>query len=212
MNVSGRFLSILCALVGLAIVPTWIHSYADFTVQDGRVTSAIPEALAGYRSTPSKRNSTWGKRRFDSDDWTERLYAANGDEVKLTVIRSYDAKSLYHHPELAVAYGPSYVRSEVLRLADRPDVPVHTIYTDEDNGTVAMYVLRYDDRFVQDPILFQMRASGELLFSGRKPMTLFFVTDDHVTTAQARSLDTLPATKVLFAALDQFLAQAGSSR
>jgi hypothetical protein len=157
---------------------------------------------------PSGRNATWGKRRFDSDDWMERDYTSNGDTVKLSVIRSFDPKTLYHHPELAIAYGPSYIRNEVRRFAQRPDVPVHMLYTDTDVGTVAMYALLYDNRFVEDPIGFQIRTAGELLFSRRKPMTIFFVTDQKV--AASANIDTLPAANVLFAAIDSFLQRGGS--
>jgi hypothetical protein len=178
--ISSRFVPAVCALVAVALVPTYIHSYAGSTVQDRRTTASIPTSLAQYHGTASDRNATWGKRRFDSDDWTERIYRSTGDEVKLSVIRSFDPKSLYHHPELAVSYGPSYVSTEVRRLTRRPDIPVHVLSTAGASRTIAMYALHYGDTFVQDPIRFQLRAAGELLFSGRKPMTLFFLTDDSV--------------------------------
>lgn len=205
--ISSRFLPIVCALVGLTLVPTLIHSYSDSTVRDGRATQMIPMSLAGYEGAPSGRNATWGKRRFESDDWMERIYKSGGDEVKLSVIRSYDPKSLYHHPELAVSYGPSWVRSEVKRFPQRSEIPIHMLYTD--GGAVAMYVLHYDDRFVQDPIMFQLRTAGELLFSGRKPMTLFFVTDQSVPSSA--DISTLPSASLLFAAIDRFLATGGAT-
>jgi hypothetical protein len=208
--ISPRYLPLVCALVGLALVPTLIHSYADTTVSDGRSTQAIPASLAGYQGTPSGRNATWGKRRFDSDDWMERTYKADGDTVKVSVIRSFDPKSLYHHPELAVAYGPNFVRGELKRFPQRPDVPVRMLYTDRDGGTVAMYVLHYDDRFVEDPIMFQLRTAGELLVSRRKPMTLFFVTDERAPASANNG--SLLAARLLFAAIDRFLATGGGVR
>jgi hypothetical protein len=206
--ISTRFLSVVCALVGLTLVPTLIHSYAETEVRDGLSTQVISTSLAGYQGVPSGRNATWGKRRFDSDDWTERNYTSQGDTVKLTVVRSFDPKSLYHHPELAIAYGPSYVRSEVKRFAQRPEIPVYVLYTDKDGGTVAMYALEYDRAFVEDPIRFQIRTAGELLFSRRKPMTIFFVTDGNVPASA--DIDSLPAAKVLVAAIDSFLGKGGS--
>jgi hypothetical protein len=206
--IANRFLPIVCALVALTLVPTLIHSYADSTVRDGRATETIPTSLAGYVGAPSGRNATWGKRRFESDDWMERIYKSSDDQVKLSVIRSYDPKSLYHHPELAVAYGPSWVRTEEKRFAQRPEIPVHMLYTDT-GGTVAMYVLHYDDRFVEEPITFQLRTAGELLFSGRKAMTLFFVTDESVPSAAG--VDTLPSADLLFAAVDRFVASGSAA-
>src|SRR5687767_6181107 len=169
--ISTRFLPVVCALLAVALVPTFIHSYAEFTVEDGRLTGSIPTLLAGYSGAASKRDADWGRRRFESHDWTERVYRSAGDEVTLSVIRSYDAKTLYHHPELAVAYGPSYLRNELRRFDQRPDVPVRVLYAEP--GTVALYALQYDDGFVENPIRFQLRTAGELLFSGRKAMTLF---------------------------------------
>jgi hypothetical protein len=192
----------VCALAALALVPTVIHSYAGFTVRDGRSTSAIPASLADYPSMPSDRNSTWGQRRFDSFDWTERNYTAGAATIRLTVVRSYDLKALYHHPELAVAYRTSLDREHVEVAASRPDVPIHVLPPASEGGPGAMYVLHYDDRFVSDPIRFQIRTAGELLFSGRKAMTLFFVTDPSGrTTADLRS----PAGRILFGAIDSFL-------
>ena len=201
--ISARFAPIVCAFVGLALVPTLIHSYAGFTIVDGRATDAIPTSLAGYSSTPSGRNATWGKRRFDSDDWTERLYNNGTSKATLTVIRSYDLKTLYHHPELAVAYGTAFKRVEIRRFPGRPAIPVHVLYSSRDERAIAMYVLHYDDRYVQDPILFQIRTAGELLMSGRKAMTLFFVAGaDNEGSAGA---DGPPVADLLFAAIDAFV-------
>ncbi len=203
---SSRFAPAICALLAIALVPTFIHSYSDSAVVDGRSTSAIPEALAGYTSTPSDRNATWGERRFESADWTERIYADGRDQVRLTVVRSYDPKSLYHHPELAVAYGTDYVRSEVRHFPQRPDVPVHMLYTDRPGGSVVMYVLHYDERYVENPIPFQLRIAAELLVSGRKPMTLFFADDLSVGAGEADAPESLRVAALLFEALDQFVA------
>ena len=202
--ISARFAPLVCALVGLALVPTFIHSYADSTIVDGRTTEDIPASLAGYSSTPSGRNAGWGKRRFDSDDWTERVYDDGKSKVTLTVVRSYDPKALYHHPELAVAYGTTFVRGDVRRFPQRLTIPVHMLYSGRDDGPIAMYVLHYDDRFVQDPILFQIRAAGELLLSGRKAMTLFFMTDTRDQTS-ATAADGPPTADLLFAAIESFV-------
>ena len=198
--IATRFLPVLCALAAVTLVPTLIHSYSGMTISDGRSLASIPESLTGYSGTPSGRNETWGYRRFGSDDWIERIYRAGNDEVKLTVIRSYDAKSLYHHPELAVSYGPSYASSEVKRFAQRPDVPVHVLSAP--SRTVVMYTLLYGDHFVEDPIRFQLGLAGELLFTGRRAMTLFFLTDEHVPPDT--TIEALPSIGLLFEAIDRF--------
>lgn len=202
--ISFRYLPATCVLLALALVPTIIHSYSNDAGDDGRRTDAIPTELAGYTSRPSDRNATWGQRRFDSHDWVEREYrdVARGHEVTLTVVRSYDAKSVYHHPELAVAYGVSFVGQQVSRLPQRPDVPVHVLKPSPGVPASAAYVLHYDARFVENPIAFQIRTAGELLFTRRKPMTLFFVVDEDAAGDQ---WEDAPAATVLLAAVDAFL-------
>jgi hypothetical protein len=176
MMVSHRFIPAACVLVAAALVPTIIHSYSADVHDDGLSTAAIPTLLAGFDSAPSERAATWGKRRFDSDDWIERVYrGANGERFRLTVVRSLDPKSVYHHPELAVAYRTGFVGEEIRRFEARPDLPVHVLKPAPGVRAAAMYVLHYDTRFVDNPIAFQIRAAGELLFSRRRPMTLFFV-------------------------------------
>jgi hypothetical protein len=197
--ISSRFVPAICALFALALVPTLLHSYSDTVVDDGRSVTAIDERLGSLVSVPSDRNPTWGKRRFDSDEWIERIYSG-GDvkgHLRLTVVRTFDAKSVYHHPELAVAYGTSFTGSEIRHFPERPEIPVHVLRSAQGVPSAAMYVLHYDDRYVANPIAFQLRLAGELLVSRRKPMTLFFIVDERGSNVAAR-------TQLLFTALDSF--------
>ena len=130
-------------------------------------------SLAGYTGAPSGRNATWGQRRFDSDDWTERTTVVGRDEVQLTVIRSYDAKALYHHPELAVT-SSTFTGTEVRRFAQHRTSRC-TCCTRTPGRRSRCTRCTMTAPFVQDPIRFQLRTAGELLFSGRKAMTLFFL-------------------------------------
>jgi hypothetical protein len=202
--ISHRFIPVVCLLLAAALVPTIIHSYSGAAHDDRRTTAAIPAVLVGHDSAPSDRAATWGKRRFDSDDWTERMYRdVAGQEFRLTVVRSYDPKSVYHHPELAVAYRTSFVGEEVIRMAERPEIPVHVLKPGPGVGASAMYVLHYDTRFVDNPIAFQIRAAGELLFSKRRPMTLFFLFNESARADGGRSTEA----GLMFAAIDAFLNQ-----
>ena len=208
--ISSRYAPVVCALVGLALVPTFIHSYAASPADDGRHTDRVPALLAGYASRASDaHNETWGQRRFESFDWTQRLYTAAGDEVTLTVVRSYDPKSLYHHPELAVAEGEGFAAERIMTLPHSPEIPLHVLHGDRENGATALYVLHYADRFVADPIPFQLRIAGQLLVTGRQPMTLFFVLDEKPSTTDVA---TLPATELLLAAVDAFVNGAPAAR
>jgi hypothetical protein len=207
---SSRYAPAVCVAVVLALIPTIIHSYAGVVVTDSLKASAISPVLGAYTSTPTERSADWGERRFDSHDWIEREYRSATDSVVLTVIRSYDLKALYHHPELAVAYhSASFSTADEETFPEFPDMPVHVL-SNGDAGPVALYVLHYDGRFVADPIRFQIRAAGELLFTGRKAMTLFFVRDDSVPTA-ANPL-ALPAATLLVSAVQQFVGPGSSAR
>lgn len=207
---SSRYAPAVCVALVLALIPTIIHSYVGAVASDALTTATVPLVLGEYRGEPTKRDADWGRRRFESHDWFERQYASTDDSVVLTVIRSYDLKALYHHPELAVAYRfASFSGSRIEALQDHPDMPVH-ILTNEDGGPIGLYVLHYDGRFIADPIRFQIRTAGELLFTGRKPMTLFFVRDDAVPDG-ADPLK-LPAARLLAGAVGAFVAPAAAAR
>lgn len=203
--ISTRFVPALCVLTLLALVPTWIHGYSGSLEVDGLSAAAVPETLGSYEGTATDRRANWGQRRFASHDWIERSYVRGSRRVRLTVVRSYDPKTLYHHPELAVAYGTAFVRDEIHRLPNRPELPIHLLKPAPGVNTIAMYVLRYDDAFVEDPIWFQIRTAGELLFTTRKAMTLFFTTESNVTDDV--NVERLDSTQVLVSAIDSFVAQ-----
>jgi hypothetical protein len=205
--IAPRFVPAACVLVLLALIPTLIHSYSSDVFDDGRTATAIPTALAGYVSVPTDRSPTWGMRRFESQDWVERDYSTSAQtgKLRLTVVRTFDAKSIYHHPELAVAYGTSFRNEEIRRVSTRPDIPVHVLRPSPGVEAEAVYALQYDSRFVEDPIRFQIRLAGELLVSRRKPMTLFFVFAPQ--RHEAQDFERSESLKLLLAAIDAFNAQ-----
>jgi hypothetical protein len=199
--VSSRFAPAVLVLLALAAVPTVIHSYMGSAVPDGRTAMAIPVRLAGEAGTATKRRASWGDDRLASTDWFERRYTAT-PEVKLTVARSYDAKKLYHHPELAIDYGPSYERAETMTLPQRPGVPVHVLRGAQGSSRrLALYTLHYEDGYVEDPIRFQLRASFKALFSNRKPMTIFFAAQD---LPRDETIESSKAARMLLAAMEAF--------
>jgi hypothetical protein len=176
---STRFASAVAVLLALTLIPTLIHSYVGLTANDGLQAARIPSTLDGQPGSPTARRPEWVMKNFDSEDWIERRYLGNGDRT-LFVVRSFDLKRLYHHPELAIAYGDSYAPVSVVRLPQRPGVPLHTLRSLSGRPPTSMYTLLYDGAYVEHPVAFQLRTSLELLFSRRKAMTLFFVRDASV--------------------------------
>jgi hypothetical protein len=203
--ISARYAIPTAVLIGLALIPTTIHSYVGIKTNDGRTTRAIGTTLAGMPSQPTARKAEWVIDRLESRDWIERSYDDQGVAVTLFVGRSYDAKRLYHHPELALLRGYETTPAGVGRSADRPDIPLHLVTTTKSGRTgLAVYALMYDGRFIENPIWFQLRTSAALLVSPPKPMTLFLA---NALAGGPRNVDRAPATRVVLAAIDDFLKQ-----
>ncbi len=177
--ISPRYGPIFLVLVGIALIPTLIHGYIGITSDDGRLTNNIAVTLGDFQSKPTDKTAEWVEKRFKSQDWIERQYQdARAPSLLLFVGRSYDPKRLYHHPELALIDGSDFGETKTLRLAAHPDRPIHYLRgRQEDGAALVAYVLLYDGRFVDDPILFQLKTAWQSLFSPKKAMTLFFVSD-----------------------------------
>jgi hypothetical protein len=167
--ISARRAPAVAVLLALALIPTIRNTYVDAHVTDGRTTQAIPMTLAGQPGARTERGTAWANRALAAEDAIERRY---GGDTTLFVARSFDAKQLYHHPELAVAYGRSYLSSGVRYAAGRPDMPVHWL---QGGSAWALYVLEYGDAFVGDPIRFELRRAIASVVQPREPMTIFFV-------------------------------------
>jgi hypothetical protein len=133
---------------------------------------------------------------FGADDFIERRY----DDTTLFVARSYDLKALYHHPELGAAYARSYDTHRVQQVST-PDGPV-AMHVLTGTGGLACYVLLYDREYVADPLLFHAKQALVMLFSPRRPMTLFFA---HGPASSSPTES--PAARLVVAALHSFLAQ-----
>lgn len=199
--ISPRYAVPVAALLAVALVPTVIHSYRGARLDDGSRASRIATTLDGMTSSATARRPGWVQNNFDSDDWIERTYDAGGIEVTLFVARSYDAKRLYHHPELALLRGET-TPAGVVASRQRPDIPLHVVRTTRNRQEgVAVYALHYGGGYIDNPVLFQLRTAVELLVSRRRPLTLF------MASAAAGSPETVheaPATRLLLAAIADF--------
>jgi hypothetical protein len=204
MSVSTRYAAATALLLGLALLPTTLHNYIGLRVDDGKsIDAAAPPVVAGMPGSPTGRDAEWGRRAIAAHQFVERSYQPVGaPPVILSVARSYDAKQLYHHPELVVAYGMNLTDHEVVRLESLPEVPIHLLTGTEGGQSYSvMYALAYDGAFVADPVRFQLGLSGKLLFSGRKAMTLIFTRSNG---RLPRPVDASAQAEVLVAAIRGF--------
>jgi hypothetical protein len=200
--ISPRYAAPVAAILALALVPTVIHSYRGARLDDGLRAASVADTLDGMTSSPTARKAGWVRNNFATDDWIERTYSVHGTDVSLFVARSYDPKRLYHHPELALLRGTQTTPGQVVWTEARPDIPLHVLATARDGRQgVGVYALMYDGRFIDNPLLFQVRTSVELLVSGRRPMTLFM---SSALEGRAADIENAPATRVLLAAIHDF--------
>lgn len=199
-----RYAIPVAVLLTVAIVPTVIHNYLNLSVDNSPTTKTIRADLSDFTSTPTRRNSQWGKETFGCNDWFERIYKdRQGNDTRLFVGRAYDHKRLYHHPELALSHGED-LRSngQIMLYQSQHAIPVNLLHHST-QSKIAAFALFYDGHFIGDPISQQIKNSFNLLVNPQKPMTLFYVSEDN-TDSQTPFKKTLSA-QVLTEAIKNFL-------
>lgn len=191
--ISSRYALLVALLLAVALIPTAIHSYLNSRVDDGRYTKSIPRVFGGFSFDPINQHKAQKvKGVFDSEDWIDRIYGnSTGLKVRLFVARSYDYKRLYHHPELGLSRGTDLRLRRVFFLTGKPEMPIHLLRNRSGRGLVG-YVLLHDGKFIKDPLIYQFHNALKQLFSPRKAMTLFYVSDS-VSTDSADFSETSAA-------------------
>lgn len=190
--ISSRYVGALNVLCALALVPVTIHSYVGLLVDDGVKTGALSFDVPAFTSRPGAADQPWADV-FASPDWIERRFDGPDGNVRLTVIRTFDAKRAYHHPELAVAHGVGYSSHAVEAL---DGVTLHVLRGGP-GGPTAVYALHYDRGFIDDPVAFQVRSVLTQLVGGRRAMTLVFARD--MVPLADRPLASWPSARVAVA-------------
>jgi len=172
--ISARYAWPAAALLLLALVPTVAQVYLPpEPPAPGSLDAALPDVL-GRSAVVSRgrRSAEWVEQQFGARDFASRRYKAPGHRpVDLFAARTYDAKRLFHYPELALTYG--HART-VARWAGT-DLPVRVLeFETSDSLRLAAYVLRYGDRPVRRPYTFLLGILPELWAGDREPMTLLY--------------------------------------
>jgi len=176
-RLSLRYLYPLSACLLLALIPVVVHSYVRIEINDCRGARAfLPQSQLA--SDFARRPDVWMRERFQSSQWHEESFDRDGLRFDVSIIRSYDAKRLYHRPESSLLERTSVVESRGIEWvsADSGVLPIHRVYYGKTNPAVLVaYLLVYRSSPVANPYLAQLRAAPVELFSGRYPMTLFFI-------------------------------------
>jgi hypothetical protein len=118
------------------------------------------------------------RERFESSQWGEGSFFRDGVRFDFSIIRSYDAKRLYHRPENSLVDHAFVVQSRGIEWvrADSGALPIHrAYYGDTDPAILVAYLLVYRFSPVASPYWPQLRAAPIEIFSGRRPMTLFLI-------------------------------------
>ncbi len=177
--IATRHAWLVAGLLLLALVPTWFNVYRQPpALEPGALAGAIPADLEGYRdAAPGRHDAGWVAAHFASCDYLEREYRVGTHELELFAARTWDAKKLFHFPELALTYGRSVTaeRLEELTVMDRA-VPVRVLEFRQ-RATVRRSVsaLFFGKEPVRDPMRFLLRSLPALFVGQRKPMTLIYV-------------------------------------
>jgi hypothetical protein len=177
MRLSRQYVAPLSGCLLVALVPVVVHSYLRVEKSDCR----NPEALLSVSSPASdaaRKRDSWMRERFESAQWHEESFVRDGLRFDVTMIRSYDAKRLYHRPENSLVARSLLVEKRGIEWAPAASgpLPIHrAYYSNPESDVLVGYLLVYRSSPVASPYVAQMQAAPVELFAGRYPMTLFFI-------------------------------------
>ncbi len=196
---SSRWAPHLSVLLAVALVPVALHAYLGMSAED----CAHPPALAPPwppRDAPVPGIS-YLEERMKPSHWREgKLRSTGGSPLKYVIARGVDAKHIYYRPEykLVTPRRPFSHDDEWIPDESGP-LPVHRpryrrqIY--DPLVPMVAYLLVYDGHPVENPYREQLLSAPGLVFRGRMPATLLFVSGlvspGEVESAEARAYDWL---------------------
>jgi hypothetical protein len=153
-----------------------VHSYLNLEIDDCKAARLlVPQSVPA--SDSSRKRDAWMRDQFEASQWHEGSFVKDGQRFDFSILRSYDAKRLYHHPENYFA-NRAFVRERRIEWVSTHSgaVPIHRVYYSDPNAAVLVaYLLVYRSSPVASPYWAQLRAAPVELFSGRTPMTLFLI-------------------------------------
>lgn len=206
-HVSRRYLPHLLVLMLLLATPLILRQRTGFENDPCREPEALlytatrPGPTAPEDPDMTRKRSQWLERAAPEGAWAEGAVAVEGADLSLRtlVVRSYDAKLLYHFPEVRFGSGEQSGRTSVAYVQDDggPRLPIREVEFDRAGSfhTVTAYLLVYGGRAVGNPYLAQLAAAPRQMITGSEPMTLFMVwglaRDEQRAAARAAARDWL---------------------
>ncbi len=175
-RLSLRYLYPLSACLLLALIPVVVHSYLHAEIDDCKAPWALAPQSAQASDSGGRRDAMM-RERFESFQAQEGSFLRNGLRFDFSIIRSYDAKRLYHRPETSLVEHAIVERREIEWVPEASGaLPIHRVYYgDTDPAILVAYLLVYHSSPVASPYWPQLRAAPIELFGGRRPMTLFLI-------------------------------------
>jgi len=176
-RLSLRYVRPLSVCLLLALIPVVVHSYIRVQVDDcGNPSALLPQFDPAYG--PSSKRDAWMRDRFQSSQWQEGSFSQDGLRLDFSIVRSYDAKRLYHRPENSLVEEQAVVERRVIEWVQdgSGSLPIHrAYYGDTDPAIAVAYLLVYRSAPVASPYWPQLRAAPAEVVTGSRPMTLFLV-------------------------------------
>ena len=175
-RLSLRYVHPLSACLLLALIPVVVHSYIQVDVDDCKAPSALVLEPVHASDSDGSRDARI-REQLQSSQLYEGSFVRDGLRFDFSIIRSYDAKRLYHRPETSlVEHAVVDRRGMEWAQADSGALPIHrAYYGDTDSAIMVAYLLVYRSSPVANPYWAQLRAAPVEIFTGRRPMTLFFI-------------------------------------
>lgn len=173
ITLSRRYLLPLSACLLVALVPVTIHSYLNFDRDD-----CSPAVGLWPSSTGDAKHDAIVREQFQSFQLSQASFVKEGVQFDYSVVRSYDPKRLYHRPENTLVQHDAIVENRAIEWVQTPSgaLPIHRAYYGNANRAIVVsYVLVFRSSPVASPYWPHLAAAPVEVFTGRRPMTLFFI-------------------------------------